>query len=512
NRPQIMLSDNELILLGSENYNSTRIILVNISDVNAPTITKDISFNGPLTDARIANHILHTVLGNYGGFNKDLDYPEYDYNLIDDYCGDVTTLADKAESRLRKAYADALAKNTATIKAATIADFNLPAFTKGGIETKVDCTDFADDQSGEGSLATVYSLNLDRLSQDETTVISGAGYFVYASADSLYLTSQTSYNWWDNTSEEKTIVHRFALGSGSKLHAYQGTGSVPGHILNSFSLGEYEGHLRIATTTGFWGDETTNQVYILDTTNPSLPIVGSIEDIAKGETIYGVRFLGSRGYVVTFKKIDPLFVLDLQAPTNPQIAGELKMPGYSTYIHPINERLVLGIGKDAEDMGSFAWFQGVKLALFDVSDPSNPKIVDEEIIGDRGTTSDAISNHHAFTYDATTGLLALPISYYSGIQDESNVGDFEYNGFHVYQISPQGISEKAIIKSDTHVDEGMWWDDDNDRTILVNGNNANYLYGLQNSNLTTVDLDAPADILSEATLSEAIDNSYPMYY
>ena len=141
---------------------------------------------------------------------------------------------------------------------------------------------------------------------------------------------------------ERTVITKFGLDDGEV--EFLGTGDVKGHILNQFSMDEYDEHFRIATTSGnFWQGDSANNVYVLD---PDLEVVGELEDLAPGEKIYSVRFMGEKGYVVTFKKIDPLFVIDLSDHENPSVLGKLKIPGYSDYLHPYDENHIIGIGKE----------------------------------------------------------------------------------------------------------------------------------------------------------------------
>lgn len=177
----------------------------------------------------------------------------------------------------------------------------------------------------------------------------------------------------------------------------QANGSVSGSPLNQFSLDEYNGNVRIATTVGnlMWGwDESVSDVYVL---NDNLVQIGAVTDLGKGERIYSARFVGDKGYVVTFKQIDPFYVLDLSDAQNPQLKGELKIPGYSSYLHPISENTVLGIGM--ED-----W--GVKASLFDVGDPSQPKEISKVELDEYW--SDVNNNHHAFLLDTKHEVFFMP--------------------------------------------------------------------------------------------------------
>jgi uncharacterized secreted protein with C-terminal beta-propeller domain len=239
--------------------------------------------------------------------------------------------------------------------------------------------------------------------------------------------------------QEKTIIHRISINSGEIK--YESRGEVPGHVLNQFSMDEYNGHFRIATTTGSWDMTSKNHVYVLDM---NLDTVGNLEDLAPGESIYSARFIGNRVYLVTFRKIDPLFVIDLTDPYNPKVLGKLKIPGYSDYLHPYDENHVIGIGKEtvAAEEGDFAWYQGVKLSLFDVSDVEKPKEISKYEIGDRGTDSYALRDHKAFLFSREKGIMVLPIllaeideeKYPNGVPPNA-YGDYVWQGAYVLELT-----------------------------------------------------------------------------
>jgi uncharacterized secreted protein with C-terminal beta-propeller domain len=241
---------------------------------------------------------------------------------------------------------------------------------------------------------------------------------------------------------EFTVIHKFSLGTPVK---YEATGEVKGHVLNQFSMDESKGFFRIAVTTGeVWGENPTskNHVFVLD---DGMNVVGKLEDLAPGEKIYSARFLGNRAYLVTFKKVDPLFVIDLSDATNPRVLGKLKIPGYSDYLHPFDETHIIGIGKEAveSETGNFAWYQGIKIALFDVSDPTNPKEVSKYNIGDRGTDSYALQDHKAFLFNKEKQLLVVPIllaqieksKYANGEVPGNAYGDYTFQGAFVFNLN-----------------------------------------------------------------------------
>ena len=199
-----------------------------------------------------------------------------------------------------------------------------------------------------------------------------------------------------------------------------------------------------------------SNVYILD---ENLSIVDGIEGLAPGERMYSARFMGDRCYLVTFKKVDPLFVISLEDPTKPRILGKLKIPGYSDYLHPYDENHLIGIGKwtvEAEE-GDFAWYQGVKISLFDVSDVEHPREIDSYIIGDRGTDSPVLRDHKALLFDKDLNLLAIPVlvaeidesKYPNGVPPNA-YGDYVWQGLYVFNITESSIEFRGGI---THIED-----------------------------------------------------------
>ncbi|MEM2941254.1 MAG: beta-propeller domain-containing protein [Thermoproteota archaeon] len=289
-------------------------------------------------------------------------------------------------------------------------------------------------------------------------VLTGYSTNMYVSLNNIYVVMPKGIWIW--SSEESTEIHRIRI-NGLQIE-FEASGKVPGRILNQFSMDEYEGYFRIATTTGhvarFLSEASSaNHVYVLD--SETLEIVGRLEDLAPGEEIYSARFMGSRCYLVTFKKVDPLFTIDLSNPAEPKVLGKLKIPGYSDYLHPYDENHFIGIGKETVEAeeGDFAWYQGLKISLFDVSDVSSPREVGKIIIGDRGTDSPVLRDHHAFLFDRRRSLLVIPIleakifrEKYSGGIPPNTYGEYVFQGAYVFNISPdEGISLRGRI---THLE------------------------------------------------------------
>lgn len=274
-----------------------------------------------------------------------------------------------------------------------------------------------------------------------TSVVADAG-VIYASTEALYVTD-TGYGWsgfW-TVPRSDTEIHKFRFtDSGTE---YAGSGLVPGRPLNQYSLGEHQGYLRIAVTEDDFtrAAGTTNSVHVLAENGDKLDVVGTVEDIGRGETIYSARFVGDRGFVVTFRRTDPLFVIDLSDPRSPRMTGELVCPGYSDHIQLLDENHLLTIGKDAAPDGDFAWVRGVQLSVFDVTDMENPQLLHREIIGGRGTNSEANYNPKAFNLfkpaGADYGLLAFPIDVYddSGSGNPWSYGEWKFSGLMVYRVT-----------------------------------------------------------------------------
>ena len=326
----------------------------------------------------------------------------------------------------------------------------------------------------EPNYLLIAGLNLDQKDKEmQVSSYLGSGQNVYASTSNLYVAVTQNKRIEQPSSppvatpkvpkdmpqvdslapKTTTALYKFALAQGGTT--FKVKGEVPGTILNQFAMDEYNGNLRIATTSGqIWRtdeDTSKNNVYILDQT---LQLTGKVEDIAPGEKIYSVRFMGDRGYLVTFKNVDPFFVLELKDPTAPKILGALKIPGFSDYLQPYDENHIIGFGKETTElsqnngqgirpgapMGTTAFYQGLKLAVFDVTDVSHPVEMFKTAIGDRGTDSEVLRNHKALLLDNEKGLLSLPVTLMeiknpavnpSGVPQ---YGTFTFQGAYVYHI------------------------------------------------------------------------------
>ncbi len=319
---------------------------------------------------------------------------------------------------------------------------------------------------GAGSLTNVVAIDVETNAVGYLSLLTGYASTVYMSPGSLYV----SFAKWGPLGEAFprpdlivrqtgfTSIYRIAV-AGTDLFPTAG-GNVEGWLLNQFSMDEHRGYLRVATTTG-WGDPVNN-VYILD---PDLRVVGALEGLAPGESIYSARFLGDLGYLVTFQKVDPFFVLDLSDPLRPSMLGYLKIPGFSEYLHPIDKTHILGVGKDTleDPSGTFAWFQGLKLSLFDVSNLTAPKEVAKYLAGDRGSSSPVLYDHKAFLYMEEDGLVVLPVHLVGRLDPGDDRPPWEpgtepWQGALVLSVDPQrGFELRARISHLPADQEACWY-------------------------------------------------------
>lgn len=231
---------------------------------------------------------------------------------------------------------------------------------------------------------------------------------------------------------------------------FTGSATVKGTVLNQYSMDEHNGYFRIATTEGFtWDDNapSKNHLFVL---NDSMQVVGQLNNLAQGERIYSARFMGDKAYLVTFKEVDPLFVIDVADPTNPKVLGELKIPGFSNYLHPLGENHLIGIGYDTETQIDEYTKEprivttSMKLSLFDVTDVTKPKEQQSVLIGGRGSYSDVQYDPKAFFRYTAKGLYGFPVILYNAKNNQEYT--YEGSGALIYHISvADGIQLKGSL-------------------------------------------------------------------
>ena len=374
---------------------SAKAIVYNIENKNNPEMIREVALEGNYLDSRMIGDNLYLISRKFAYF-----YGDVDDNTILPLMKDSAVSSDEIK--------------------------------------RVNCTDIVYFEGTEDrSFMVVGGFNINENEEVCVETFFGAGDTVYANDKNLYLTQTI---WGENY---KTAIYKFGLENARiKLLA---KGEVDGQLNNQFSMDEYDGDLRVATTsyvtielekteeldngnmlTTLATRKTTNNLYVL---NENLEEIGKIENLAEEEQIYSVRFIGKIGYIVTFKEIDPLFVIDLSDPTNPTVKGVLKIPGYSSYLHPYDENHIIGIGYNTKDNG----YGGVtnstmKMSMFDVSDLENPEEIFNVDIGTDYASSEVTYNHKALFYKKAENLIGFPVNYRSNNYRDSQ------NGFVIFRI------------------------------------------------------------------------------
>lgn len=370
---------------------------------------------------------------------------------------------------------------------------------------------------GFPSVITLSVINLNEPEKIDSVCYGGNSGGFYATTQSMYFTrtlwrdsvaTETETETGDAASSvlvvpngsQTTLIHKFNLGDG--LPAYQGSGEIKGMISGNpaFMMGEVGEVLHVITSSYGSG---WSQVYRLSSLRQKqgeavleqiahLPNEKRPEPIGKpGEQLYSSRFIGDRAYLVTFKKVDPLYVLDLSTPTDPMIAGELEIPGFSSYLHPIADNLLLGVGKDAvaaED-GDFAWYQGLKISLFDVADMSAPKELAVVSIGERGTETSLFWDYKAIAYLPAdkdgVHRLTIPIQVHKGMagSESWSLARWDHTGLYLFEVNDNVDFDAAKLSHTGTILKAKNDGDDqyarvstyNDRAV-IQGSAVHYIY------------------------------------
>ena len=423
--------------------NSTNVRFYDVSNPQKPTMVREIGAEGYLNGARKTDNMLYFVTNVSPNFwaleqGEDVEVRPYIFDSEVD-------------------------------KKASPMDLSNISILPGSLE-------------GTYSIITAMDLNNPKDSKVETKGYLGGSQSMYMTKESLYLTapvylpvnqdSQSNRTMMWNPIASNTEIFKFTL-DGTNI-SFASSGEVDGMLLNQFSMDEHEDYFRVVTTKGFaWDEETPseNNLYILDA---GMKQVGAIEGLAEGERIYSARFMGDKAYMVTFKETDPLFVLDVATPTAPKVLGELKIPGFSNYLHPLDENHLIGFGYDTKSIPGEKGQPprivtgGMKISLFDVTDFNNPKEQDIEIIGAQGTYSPLQYDHKALFQHRGKGLYGFPISLYEGV-NQDGYGTFAGEGALMYEITAEnGIREVANLINEKNTNMGHEdWEKSIQRMVYV---------------------------------------------
>ena len=514
----------------------SKLTIFGLGDRTAPQVERELYMEGWYQTAREVDGTVRMVSQGYLDIPGLVYWPELPDEYWNIYWDDDNGIWDDevqqklAEQLWMKAINATITQNEAIIDATDLDELIPRVYelqdgnvTVHSFTDAADCQDFVIAEDGTArSVTSIMTLDLesDDLSFEADHVMSNWA-TIYASADMLVIAEMANDWWWfwdDEVADyqEVTNLHAFDISQPGQT-SYIGSGRVNGTILDQFSLSEHNGFLRVATTTGQWGrwwlpaEEQSgpeNHVFVLEQVihaagstaqSTELNVVGHVGGIAVGERIWSSRFVGDRGYLVTFRNIDPLWTLDLSDPANPQVIGELEVPGVSTYIHPLDEDYLLTIGIAGDENG-LDW-GSTQLSLFDVTDFENPVLAstlelspvpEDEMYGWNWAWSEATYEHKAFQY--WNGQLAIPLSTSRYTWDESGYGHYEYvSKLVLVDVSTEtGLS----IYDGTSIDHSMfyemdewYWDrPDIRRTVFID----DYVYAISQQGVTVHKLDTMA--------------------
>jgi len=453
-----------------------KVTVLDVSDPAAPSLAEETVLDGSIVDSRaIGEHVYLVIRNSFPVPQPILPWPDPDDPVLLGGAASQPTLfetKDDYAARLAADWAvempaystvthgpDGKAESAGPLAEAP--DIYIPSRPNGSDMLSVVLFDLGGDGGGPVSTASV-------LGVDGT---------VYASAESLYVVSHSwTMAWARWRSAEMSHVYKFGLGEdGVSLEA---AGAVPGWVLNQFSMDEEDGFFRIATTSS--DRDLSNNLFVLEQRGEHLDIAGALADIAVSESLYAARFMGDRGYLVTFRRVDPLFTVDLSDPYAPKLVGQLKIPGYSSYLHPMGDDCLIGLGRDADP--ETGWVRGLQLSLFDVSNPRRPVRIDTYAFSAEawGGWSEAEWDHHAFSFFPEHGVLALPV--------ELNWwGD---GGLQVLRVSrDDGFAFLGQIEHDSTVR----------RSLRIGG----YLYSVSDTTIKVNVIDAPGTQVAELRYADA---------
>jgi hypothetical protein len=441
-------------------YGSPTVQLVEVSIAdNDPEITGRMVIDGQYLSARMVDGVVRLVLTS-GPVGFSWAFPE----------GSGLKAEREAIEKNKELVRESTAENW--IPYAIVTDADGDVLAEG---TLFDCERANHPKEFSGiNMLSVATIDLSGgLEIIDATGVLATGDTVYASTDNLYVATQ-QWQFWaaarGDDAEEipdgvTTEIHQFDISDPTRA-TYVASGEIDGYLLNQFAMSEHEGRLRTASTTSpnWWGGEgfdTESIITVLEPRNGELVEIGSVDGLGKTERIFSVRFVGDVAYVVTFRQTDPLYTVDLSDPENPEVVGELKILGYSAYLHPLGEGLILGIGQDATDEGRI---QGSQVSIFDVSDPADPVRV-AKLTLDEGSSSSVEWDHRAFLYWAETGLAVMPVQQWNWDGEKE---DFWTGALAVTIDEGDILDDRRIVHPRGESDGGDWdWRAQILRTVVV---------------------------------------------
>lgn len=431
----------------------TMLQLFDVSDPAAPQVVSTTEIEGSHNSTRVVDGVARVVVSSYPAVHPMLESVDFDD-------------ADAVERATEDAIADADVSDWLPSYRTSTPDGDGGVTSEQGDAVSCDQVLIPDVNAGVGE-TSILRVDFDSgFDPSATTTVVADAHTVYASAQTLYIAA-TRY-WSPNTDtggdvaaeDWATAIHAFDLtGAGGAAHV--AAGEVPGNLLNQYSMSEHGGDLRVATTEGVpWGDAADSQsgVRVLRRTGDQLAEIGSVTGLGVTETIQSVRFMGDVGYVVTFRQTDPLYVIDLADPTAPRAVGELKIPGFSSYLHPIGDGRLLGIGRDADpETGAD---RGFLLSLFDVSDHAAPAQI--QTFTDPAVHSGAAWDPKAFLWWAPENAVIVPFerfderAFAEPAQGDEFVEPTYDSGLLVFDVADSGITVRGSIVTPSGGESGAY--------------------------------------------------------
>ncbi len=494
-------------LCGSYYGNTTKVTVIDVADIANMKVTGEYYLPGSYANSRRIDSSVRIVLSDYFRWPSTVKF-------WPDTNNDPNLYSDK---RRWNAALDALkAENERIIRAQTLSQWLPPVRRKlaGGstVEVPYSCGDFyKSNASVHLGLATVATLNLDTpdAAPARSSIVGEVGE-IYASQKSLYIAS-SHWWWWPMPGQtDWTYLHKFDITDKNRA-VYVASGGVEGHIVDQFSMDESNSYFRVATTlnrrvadlanpSNRWGRiETSNRISVLGENAGALNLVGQTEELAKGERIYSSRFVGDRGFVVTFRQVDPLFTFDLSNPSQPRKVGELKVPGFSTYIHPLDANHLLTMGVYVPETGTGP--RNLQLQIFDVTDFANPKQTFTQLIGSAYGWSEATYEHKAFNYFPERKLLAIPFSDYVPVASDP-WGRF-VSEIRVFGVdAATGFTQRgAVSMKDVYTVAGTpefyyYYSPWVRRSVMASDAGQDYVYAVSDAGVRSVNLAAPSTPLA----------------
>ncbi|MCB0384686.1 MAG: beta-propeller domain-containing protein [Bdellovibrionales bacterium] len=425
--PKEMLMDKETLVAISQQGSSTLTSIIDIRNPRTPSLLTQFEIPGNYMSARLVGRTVRIVNQDYGTtVNYDVQHVE-EPQVKGWFQVQGQSREDIIQSRVNTTPLSEILNVRPTV--------HIHNNNRRDIAALGDCKRvYLPKVYQPGALTRIATLDLERRKYSESLALINPS-TIYASESAIYL-AQQGYGQSEGTNVQQTAIHKFGTANGEAA-VYAATGVVNGHLINQFAMDEHKDNLRVATngaeyTGGSWINKrgrqwtTVNRVQVLGQSGSKLRLLGKTKNLAEGERLYSVRFNGDKGFMVTFRQVDPLFTLDLSNPRNPRAVGELKIPGFSTYIHILDDNHLLAIGQDADPNTGRA--KGLKLSIFNTKDFKRPREVKNLLFAPQAT-SEASYEHKAFSFYRSRGILAIPVS---GVVNSASVkGSWDNREMHV---------------------------------------------------------------------------------